>query len=179
MQDSDYAKLYALALGYLAWLNLVWEPKGVSHHLEEVRRASNYLGEDVHYWSQLIRDDNWRASLVGSVCVIVSNNRVHLGDLCFRFTKGSMVAPQLAVAIGLIYPEEAVPFFKNSLKDLVAKKHPLDIVAAQTALVKLGAMKESEVTMGEWFSVDRDSAELAHRVVNKHWDFWSLLRQNP
>ena len=167
------AKIFEWVPGYLAWLNLKWQPEGLDHHLAVIRRASGFLEADVCYWSTVLRDDNWRAPLVGCACVIASKNRGFFGDLCYRFTSGSMVAPQLVVAIGLIHPTEAISFFRAQLDMPILKKDPRRVVSIQTALARLGGSKESEIAFDGWSSTDRDDAELAHTVVGQHWDFWS------
>jgi hypothetical protein len=167
------AKIFEWVPGCLAWLNLHWGAEGVDHHMAEVRRASELLAADPGYWSAVIRDDNWRASLIGYTCLMVSRNRGFLDDLRYRFIRGSMVAPQIAVAIGLLHPAEATEFFRSATTLAAIGRDPRRVVSSQTVLTLLGVQSESEIRLTGWPSVDADYAVLADRVVRQHWKFWS------
>jgi hypothetical protein len=157
---------------YPAWLNLMWQPAGLEYHMTAIQRTSELLAMDSGYWSAVIRDDNWRLPLVGSACALVRKNRGFFADLCHRFTNGSMVTPQLAVAIGLLHPDEAIRFLETELNKPAANRSPQRVVSAQTALARLGRLKESEIVLRGWPLEDQDYAEMAHAVVGRHWDFW-------
>ena len=167
-------KIYQLLPGYLAWLNLRWEPEGFDHHIAQLNRASAFLASDVRLWAAAIRDQNWRSSLVGSACVLATRNRSLLDDLACRFYDGSFVAPQIAVAIGMIHPLEARTILSDRLDAL--KSDPKRFVAAQTVLARIGHLTESEIALTGWSELDQDEAEIGHAVVCGHWDFWTAIR---
>lgn len=167
------AKIFEWVPGCLAWLNLQWGAEGVDHHMAEVRRASELLAADPNYWSDVIRDDNWRASLIGYACLMVSRNRGFLDDLRYRFSRGSMVTPQIAVAIGLLHPEQASEFFRAAASSADIGRDPRRAVSSGTVLALLGQLPESEIRLTGWAAVETDYAMLADRVVRQHWSFWS------
>jgi len=154
-------------------LNLVWSAVGVEHDLNVYKKMAERLAADPAYWALIIREANWRHTLVGSVCLLVTRRTEFFDDLCFRFEAGSMVVPQLAVTLGLLNPERATPFFQRVLSTAELRQHSSKSVSADRALVKLGARQQSEVTVEEWNGVGRDDAMTAERVFEHHWRFWS------
>jgi hypothetical protein len=154
-------------------LNLVWSDAGAEHDLGVYRSVAERLAADAAYWSAIIRDVNWRYSLVGCVCLLVSRHRGFFDDLWFRFEAGSMVIPQLAVTMSLLHRSDARAAFELLLDTPRLREHPLLRVSAERALVCLGVRPPSEVTLDGWSIIDRDHAVLADKVVQQHWDFWS------
>lgn len=84
-----------------------------------------------------------------------------------------MVIPQLAVTMALLDPVDARGCFESVLRTPSLCSHPLRRVSAERALVCMGFLGPSEVTLDGWSFADRDYALLADRVVGQHWDFWS------
>jgi len=154
-------------------LNLEWSDAGVEHDLTVYRGVAQRLASDGAYWSAIIRDIDWRYSLVGCVCLLVSRHHGFFEDLRFRFEAGSMVIPQLAVTMGLLHPADARACFELVLETPRLRDRPTRRVSAERVLVCLGARAASEATFDGWSITDRDSALLADRVVQKHWEFWS------
>lgn len=158
---------------YLHPLNLMWSDAGVENDLTVYRSVGDRLAVDAPYWSAIIRDVNWRYTLVGCICLLVSRQRGFFDDLRFRFEAGSMVIPQLAVTMGLLHPADARACFELALEAPRLRDHPARRVSVERALVCLGTCTASEVTHDGWSITDRDYALLADRVVQQHWDFWS------
>ena len=154
-------------------LNLVWSDAGVEHDLGVFRSVAQRLAADTSYWSAIIRDTNWRHSLVGCVCLLVSQHRGCFEDVWFRFQAGSMVIPQLAVTMGLLHPPEARAAFELVLDTPRLRDHPQRRVSAERALVCMGMRPESEFTVDGLSIIDRDYAVLADRLVQQQWAFWS------
>ena len=160
-------------------LNLVWSEDGVDHDLKVYKDVADRLAADPQYWASIIRDPNWRYTLVGCVCLLVTRQTGHFEDLCFRFEAGSMVEPQLAVTLGLLNPERAAPFFQRVLSTLELRRHPSKAMSADRALVKLGVRHQPEVVAEEWKGLEGDDAKAAQSVfaLAQHWEFWSERRQ--
>jgi hypothetical protein len=151
----------------------MWSEPGVEHDLAVYRGVAGRLAADTPYWSAIIRDVNWRYTLVGCVCLLVSQRRGFFDDLWFRFEAGSMVIPQLAVTMGLLHPSEARAAFELVLDTPRLCKHPQRRISAERALICLGFRADSAVTLDGWSIADRDHAVLADKVVQQHWAFWS------
>lgn len=157
---------------HLRLLNLMWSDAGAEHDLAIFRGIAERLNADTAYWSNLIRDVNWRCSLIGCVCLLTVQRQDFFDDLCFRFEMGSMIAPQLAVTIGLLHPAEAVVFFEKILATPSLLTNPTRRVSAERVLVYLGTRQSSELTLQDWSIHEKDHALLADQVIQQHWDFW-------
>jgi hypothetical protein len=155
-------------------LNLNWSKQGMEHDLDLFRSVADRLQADPTYWSIILRDANWRSPLVGCVCLLLRCPAGFFSDLEFCFRAGSMVSPQIAVTAGLVYPEQAIPFFVSFLGEAEATQRPRDFVSAEQVLVRLG--KQSLVPVArpsQWSRVlDSDEVTLAEEVVSQHWEFW-------
>ena len=179
-QQNDYGRVFDW-LGvdkkgtsyHLHPLNLVWSEDGVDHDLNVYKNVADHLAVDPMYWAAIIRDPNWRYTLVGCVCLLVTRSEGCFEDLGFRFEAGSMVVPQLAVTLGLLNPERAKPFFQRVLSTPELRKHPSKAISADRALVKLGVRQQPEVRAEEWRDFEKDDAHVAERVVDQQWNFWS------
>ena len=154
-------------------LNLSWSLDGVDHDLNVYKRAADQLAADASYWAAIIRDANWRFTLVGCVCLLVKRQAGHFDDLSFRFEAGSLIVPQLAVTMDLLNPERAKPFFQRVLATPELRKHPSRAVSADLALVKLGVRQHPGVAVGGWDGLGKDDAMAAQSLVKQHWAFWS------
>jgi hypothetical protein len=130
------------------------------------------LSSDAAYWSAIIRNINWRHTLVGCVCLLVSQKRSFFDDLRFRFEAGSMVIPQIAVTMAILHPAEARACFELVLKTPGLRDQSARCVSAERALICLGARGATEVTLDDWSVVDQDHAVLADQTVQQHWEFW-------
>lgn len=157
-------------------LNLVWSDEGVSFDLAVYRRVANRLAAHPRYWSLVIRDSNWRSTLVGCVCLLVSGERHFKSDLRDTFYRGSMVEPQLAVSFGLLHPDEAKSFFQSFIAAPSSRNRPRALVSAQRVLQCLGLLSESDLTLTGWDALGQDDAVLANQVALQHWTFWSSCR---
>jgi hypothetical protein len=154
-------------------LNLGWSVYGVDHDLNVYKTVADRLAADPTYWASIIREPNWRYTLVGCVCLLVTRRPELFEDLCFRFEAGSFVVPQLAVTLGLLNPEGAIPFFQRVLSTPELRRHPSKATSADRALVKLGVRQQPEVAVEEWNGLARDDAKTAENVFEQHWKFWS------
>ncbi len=70
-------------------LNLVWNVDGVDHDLNVYKTIADRLAADPKYWAAIIREPNWRHTLVGCVCLLGTRRTEVFDDVCFRFEAGS------------------------------------------------------------------------------------------
>jgi hypothetical protein len=84
-----------------------------------------------------------------------------------------MVVPQLAVTLGLLNPERAVPFFQRVLSTPSLRKHPSKALSADRALVNLHVRQQPEVDAEEWSKLELDDAKKSEHVLEQQWAFWS------
>jgi hypothetical protein len=178
--DGRYPRLYIKSLG-LRWGNDE-ETQAIICRFQEVAAR---LQMEPDYWSDILRGRAWRDALIGCICVLVLPHpgQNHFDDLAFNFRQGNWVAPQIAVTMGIKYPDLARRFFAEYLAAIcfeqLATEFPIKgIISAQCVLSKLGV--SVEIAKFEASSeLVKDDIQTATWVVEHYWEFWStrLLSQ--
>ncbi len=158
---------------WLHALNLVWSDKGADHDLLVYRRTADLLATDIPYWAALIRDPSWRECLAACTCLLASGRKDFFDDLCFRFREGSWVAPQIAVALGLLHGASAKTFLETLLANPGFRKRPKQAISAHHVLLRLGVQPMDDIATESWNTLEQDDAIVAADTVNEQWDFWS------
>src|SRR5690348_10846300 len=113
--DEVFERLGAgLAPSPPAYLALLGPGRGerYRHVLANLGEVAARLRDRPEYWRQLIRARNWRPTLVGCSAILLVRDTRFFDDLLDRFRRGSWVAPQLAVALGLVHGADAVAEFE-------------------------------------------------------------------
>ena len=157
---------------YLHPLNLTWSLEGAEHDLLNFQRVAARLQTDLAFWSAAIRDTDWRTTLAACTCLLVAREHRFPRDLCDTFERGSWVLPQVAVTLGILYPDEAHTFLETFLASErgYSSKH---IASAQSVLECLRGPLRTAVSLSRWSALDTDNATAARNVVQEHWGFWS------
>ncbi len=178
--DDRYPLLYVKSLG-LRWGNDE-ATKAIICRFQEVAKRLQLKPD---YWSAILRGTAWRDALIGCICVLVSphSNQNHFDDLAFNFRQGNWVGPQIAVTMGIKYPDLARRFFAEYLASIGFEQKATDfpiksIISAQCILSKLGV--SVEIAKFEAPSeLAKDDIQTATWVVDHYWEFWStrLLEQ--
>ncbi len=153
---------------HLAPLNLTWSSAGVEADLAVFEGVARRLSSDPELWSVLLKEPNWRFTLVGCVCLLVQGSREHFADLSWRLEQGSWVAPQLAVTMGLLNPELAGPALRELLEGGALEGQGRSMGAVRFVLERLepSCPEPAHAAQGQ-----EDALEGA-RVAQKLWDFW-------
>lgn len=176
--DSDVASYH------LNPLNLAWSDEGPEHDLQRFAVVATRLESDMEYWSELIRADNWRYTLIGCVCLLLRRPSGKFEDLLFRLERGNMVSPQICMTMGIAYPRKAIDAL-NSFLDRCEKKDfkYRPIAAAHSVLEKLGVSRADSPDLDD---LDRrheflaiDQVQLAKRIIAVQWDFWVAHSGDP
>ena len=157
---------------YLHPLNLVWSDKGVDHDLQLYREVAGRLAHEPAYWSELIRANSWRHSLIGCISLLVSGKRDFFDDLCYRFRGSSFVTPQIAVTLGLLHAEGARPFLATLMGEAVRQDNAKQASAAYQVLLRLGENPVG-ISLDSRNALWHSDVEIAAKVVHEHWEFWS------
>ena len=76
----------------------------------------------------LIRHRDWRRTIVGCSAALLVRDARFLDDLLYRFREYSWVSPQLAVALGIVHPVEAVAEFEALLGEAAGSDRPEEVV---------------------------------------------------
>ncbi len=153
---------------HLAALNLTWSAAGAEEDLAAFAGVAQRLADDPELWSTLLRESNWRFTLVGCFCLMVSGNRNHWEDLAWRFDQGTWVAPQLAVTMGLLHPAET----REALSRLVDGGGLPDATKGYGAALVVRGRLDPEITEPADRRLEGDAAEGAS-VAEAQWAFWS------
>jgi hypothetical protein len=177
---------------YLHWLNLCLGPNE-EMDLSCLRSTAGRLEAEPSYWSEVIRDRNWRYTLVGCACLLISHQRGFYQDMAYRFEEGSWVLPQIAVALLLLHPKESGALFREAMNPENRSKRFYQAACAERGLVLLGELPESQTmlagkeakSMEEYFVLEKQMKEeygltglkveqglTALRVMREHWEFW-------
>ena len=158
---------------YLSPLNLVWSRRGKEADLSVFATVAEDLKYQAGLWNTLILDSNWRMTLVGCTCLLVSGNTGFRESLEQEFREGSWVAPQVAVTLGLLHPATTTGLFKA----LTQSSPPLrtrQLVSAISVgrLLNIGSEHIGEV-MSFSSPLDEEDAAVTRQIVLKQWAFWS------
>jgi hypothetical protein len=162
---------------YLQPLNLCWSDEGPEVDLARFKEVAARLRMVPEYLSRIIRERNWRPTLVGCVCLLVSGERGFAADLLHTFERGSMVEPQIAVTLGILHPSEAQSFFEVFISRSTSRLRPRALLSAQTVLQCLGVFKEANLSLDGWTELERDGAILGNYSTLKQWAFWSTYEK--
>lgn len=159
--------------------------------LSNLKHIASDLQNDPIQWRQLIRDNNWRCTLVGCSAALVIKYDQLYKDMVDRFLSRSWIAPQLAVALGLMHELKAVPEFERILSEdgqRVWATAPKITFSAYAVLKKLGhsaADKFSEsnryhrsVGSGPCANPSEYQTESICNMVESFWDFWAGWNPN-
>jgi len=153
---------------HLVPLNLTWSAEGVEADLAVFAGVAERLAADHDLWSLLLREANWRYTLVGCVCLLVSGNRDHWEDLAWRFDEGTWVSPQVAVTMGLLHPAEA----RETLRRLVDGGAQSDTTKRHGAALVVLDRLCPDVAEPADRRLEGDAAQGAS-VAGDQWAFWS------
>jgi hypothetical protein len=153
---------------YLHPLNLQWSKLGADHDIDIFAKVAKRIERNADCFPEIIRDVNWRFQLIGYVCLLATGNRKYFEDLAFRYTGGSMIAPQLAVALGLLHPTRSVSIFENAITQASPKDD--QYICSIEALRLLGQECPVSPPSLPWW--EEQDLELRRKILREHWTFW-------
>jgi hypothetical protein len=169
----------------LAYLKLLGPNRGEwgERVLANLGVVAARLRDRPDHWRSLIRDRDWRPNLIGCSAVLLVREGRFLDDLLYRFHEGSWVAPQLAVALGLVHPAEAVRGLEAVIREPDASIHVKRAFSAYAVLKLMGRVVVREFEASELFrrtqaasaitSHEIHEARVGIDVVQRHWEFWT------
>lgn len=177
---------------YLHLLNLNWSPKGVDSDIQLFSEVARRLADEPNYLRQMIRTEFWRHTLVACVSVTLLEAKQYCSDLADSFMQPNFVSPQIAVAFGLLCPNQAisclsevvrgsrhVPEPENYKRGLAIYSYPKAICAAQTVISKLEPKLAAELEKSSIFQHHKNhpDGQIGADVAEHHWEFWSDVMQ--
>jgi hypothetical protein len=179
---------------YLHLLNLYWK-EDVDKELKLFREVARKLSSEPEYLRQMICTSFWRHTLVACVSVILLEAKEYCNDLKDGFDQRNFVSPQIAVALGLLCPKDAVEYLsevicqataipnaENYHRDASIHNDSKRIVAAQVVLSELKPNLARKLAKSKIFQQHQKSqdGEIGATVAKHHWDFWleTIKKQN-
>lgn len=177
---------------YLHLLNLDWN-EDIDMELNLFRVVARKLLNEPKYLRQMIRTNFWRHTLVACISVILLEAEEFCLDLKESFEQRNFVAPQIAVALGLTCPNDAVVFLsevvqnakpipntEKFMRDSTIHTDPKRIVAAQTVLSKLNPKLAAKLAKSDIFHehLKHIDGEVGASVAKHHWEFWLDVIKN-
>jgi hypothetical protein len=145
--------------------------------------VSTRLRDRPDYWRELIRARNWRYTLVGYAALMAVRETRFLDDLLYRYREGSWVAPQLAVALGLVHPAETLTEFEAVIREPEAWTDVKPVFSAYAVLKLMGCEVVREFEASDLFrrahtastmtSHEIQDSRVGIDVVHSHWKFWT------
>lgn len=180
---------------YLHLLNLYWK-KDVKEELKLFEDVARKLLDEPEYLRQMIRTNFWRHTLVACISVILFEAKEFCSDLKDSFNQSNFVAPQIAVALGLVCPDDAIDYLsevvqnakpipnaENFMRDSTIHTDPKRTVAAQTVLSKLKPKLAAKLAKSDVFQehIKHMDGEVGVSIAEHHWEFWLevIKKQNP
>ncbi len=125
----------------------------------------------------LIRDPNWRPTLVGNAVVMLLKAHSLQKDLIWRLENGSWVSPQLAVGIKLIDDGFAEKEMERLIEISTEESNPKTIMSAYSCLKFLGSKYATEFENTDAFEIwkEKDSWDNSFQIAEQHWNFWKHI----
>ncbi|WP_445356284.1 hypothetical protein ACJJI5_11120 [Microbulbifer sp. EKSA008] len=153
---------------YLKAFDLSFQPFEVESDLSIFSALATELETEHTGYETLLLDVNWRSHLIACMCLIVSENKSHLEELKNRFKNGSMVSPQIAVAMARLHFREMMDFFPSYINSGHGPESSTQIGAA---LVLLQSMFVREFTFPK-SQLNIERFYLGLSVAQHHSGFW-------
>lgn len=152
---------------YLRPLNLDFDTGDITNSLIVFRDLGIQLGTVKDGYVKLLDDDNWRSHLIAYTCAVCLDDDTVVPAIKKRFENGSMVAPQLAVALFRLDRDECLGYFTWYLNNPAYHNKSSNIGAILGVL----SAKVTKFNMPS-LTVDPDLLGLGLTVARRHLAFW-------
>ena len=152
---------------YLRSLNLNFEDGKVEECINVYRDLDKELRDNKDGYRTLFEDDNWRSHLIAYTCAVCSDNDSLVPIIKQRFEKGSMISPQLAVALFRLDKDACLSYFTWYINNLAHSNKSSSI----GAIIGVLSAKVIEVDLPS-MKINPDSFALGLSVARAHLVFW-------
>jgi len=130
--------------------------------------------DDDRFISDLIRDRNWRATVVGVALGVVLRKFDLQADMIWRIANLNWAAPQLAAGIGFLDrgkgESQLVPLLNEATED----SNPKSVLSIYAALGFLGSPAAVEFENSELFAylTEKDAWDNSVKIARRSWVAW-------
>ncbi len=177
------------------YLNLL-NPRYVDKASEDWLPVFIELAHQLKAETDLVRQmlsSHWRPSLVATSVILLLRSRDFEKDVVQRLLKGSWIAPQLAVCIGLISLGQERAVLERHLNQLIVEHQANPdselgkyLMSTYSALKFMGAQTAQEFENSPYFRevtpmvIDQHNWQNADnftwlRLIGSLWEFWSAI----
>ena len=168
------------------------DDEGVPHHLhllnpnsfdeerstiDKCKNIAISLKDKPEKVGELVRELNWRPTLVGNTLAILLREHRVQKDMIWRLEKGTWVSPQLSVGIALLNDGSAEKELKRIIESATEDSNPGTIMSAYSSLVFLESQAAELFKQTTLFKKlrEKDSRNNSIEIAQKHWDFWKSI----
>ncbi len=145
--------------------------------LTKYRKLATGVRESPEFVLDLLRDNNWRPTLMGLTVVILLRAVQYQEAMVWRLANGSWVAPQLAVAVALVDDGRGRDLVREIVETATEQSNPKVVMSAYSALSFMDSPIASEFKASPLFEhlKNADSHDGSLGVAKRHWDFWRAI----
>lgn len=163
---------------YLPLLNLYWEEEeGEEEFFKDFRKYAISVKDSTKFIGNLIKDINWRPTLMGNAIVILLRAKEFQKDMIWRLEKGSWVSPQLAVGIALIDDGFAETELIRIIGNASEESNPKTIMSAYSSLKFIESEFANHFEKTELFLIlkEKDAWDNSTEIAKQHFEFWKNI----
>jgi hypothetical protein len=163
---------------YLHLLNLYWGEDGEDEVISRFKELAFNLKHYPNVIKELIRDLNWRPTLVGNAVVILLGERGFQSDLIWRLENWSWVAPQIAGGIALSDEGSAERELQRIIENASENSNPKTIMSTYSSLKFLESKTADEFEKTRLFEIlkEKDSWDNSIKIAEQHWLYWKNVK---
>lgn len=158
-------------------LNLISLNFATEEVIERIKNVALDLKKSPQVITELIRDANWRPTLVGNAFTILLREEKFQSDLIWRLENWSWVAPQIAVGIALIDKGSAEKELERILENASEDSNPKTIMSVYSSLKFLESNIAEKFEGNKLFNIlkEKDYWDKSIDIAEKYWNFWKEI----
>jgi hypothetical protein len=145
--------------------------------LRKYRSLAAGLRESPEFVQELIRDKNWRPTLIGITVVILLRAVEYQADMVWRLANWNWVAPQLAVGIAMVDQGRGINLIRGIVEEATETSNPKVVMSAYSALSFMNSPIAAEFESTPLFEhlTTADAWDGSMGIARRHWDFWNTI----
>lgn len=162
---------------YLHLLNLKWSSEGIDYDLNRYSELAMQLKENPEVIRALIRDPEWRPTLIGNALTILLKDSRFQNDLIWRLVNWTWVAPQVAAGIAIVSDALSIPELEMLLANASDESNPKTVLSAYSALKLCGSYKAKQFETTQLYNaLNAKDQDNCIEKVERHWNFWRNVK---
>lgn len=162
---------------YLSPLHLNFDGVEGQELLRKYRSLAAGLRRSPEFVRELVRDNNWRPTLIGVIVVVLLRAVEHQADMAWRLANWNWVAPQLAVGIAIVDKGGGLDLVRKIVEEATEESNPKVVLSAYSALSFMNSPIVAEFEASPLFEhlKKADAWDGSVNIAKRHWDFWNTI----